>query len=168
MQWSLSGCVAYLAVWGWESALEWGLEGGKKHRKKKTRKTPKKQGKKHPKNKENSDNQKTRKTKKTRKGRSGFGDSQKCPGERPKLGVPQGVLPRVPFFILSQGKALWERSLGHSQFSGHSRGHSPGHCLGVPKKHSESTRRSTFADSPESTPVNGRRDRNTRNQFCPS
>ena len=30
-----------------------------------------------------------------------------------------------------------------------------------PRKHSESTRRGTFGDSPKSTPVNGRRDRNT-------
>ena len=34
-----------------------------------------------------------------------------------KLGVPQGVLPRVPFL------------------TGHSRGHSPGHFLGITKKH---------------------------------
>ena len=30
-----------------------------------------------------------------------------------------------------------EHSLGHSQFPGNSRVHSPGHFLGVPKKHSE-------------------------------
>ena len=56
-------------------------------------------------------------------------------------------------------KHSWEHSLGHAQFSGHSRGHSAGHFLGIPKKHSESTRQSTFGASPKSTPVNGRQDR---------
>ena len=45
--------------------------------------------------------------------------------------------------------------LGHSQFSRHSLGHSPGHFLGIPQKHSESTRQSTFGESPKGTPVNG-------------
>ena len=60
-------------------------------------------------------------------------------------------------------KALSEHSPGHSQFSGHS----PGHFLGIPKKHSESTRRSTFGDSPNCTPVNGRQDRNSGGSNSP-
>ena len=55
-----------------------------------------------------------------------------------------------------------EHSLEHSQFSRHSERHSPGHFLGIPKKHSESTRRSTFGHSPESTPVNGPRARKSK------
>ena len=92
-----------------------------------------------------------------------FGDSEKVPrGVLPrvpgKLGVPQGVLPRVLSLLKNEGKHSREHSLGHSQFPGHSREHSLRHFLGVPKKHSESTRRSTFGESLESTPVNGGRD----------
>ena len=95
-----------------------------------------------------------------------FGDSQKVPRRVPprvpwKLRSAPGSAPRSAFLILYQGKSTpGSTPWGTPNFPGHSRGHSPGHFLGIPKKHSESTLRSTFGDSPKSTPVNGRRDLN--------
>ena len=89
-----------------------------------------------------------------------LGFPKKCPGECPENWECPRECSRecLSSFFLKE-KHSREHSLGHSQFSGHSRGHSPGHFLGNPRKHSESTCRSTFGDSPKSTPVNGRRDR---------
>ena len=85
------------------------------------------------------------------------GDSQEVPWRVPprvpgKLGVPQGVLPGVPFLILSQGKALLGALSGalaifqalsgslSGALSGNPhkalRKHSPEHFRGFPKKHS--------------------------------
>ena len=50
--------------------------------------------------------------------------------------VPQGVLPRVLFLVKEWGKVL----SGGLPSPGLSREHSPGHFLGVPKRHFESTR----------------------------
>ena len=81
-----------------------------------------------------------------------LGIPKKCPGECPRECLENWECPREcsgeclsSFF--PKEKHSWEHSL-HCQFSRHSRGHSPGHFLGIPKKHSESTRRSTFCDSP--------------------
>ena len=101
-----------------------------------------------------------------------FGSSQKVPRRVPRE-CPENwechrECSRECFFLgKNEGMHSREHSLKHSQFSRHSRGHSPGHFLGTPKKHSESTRRSTFGDSPESTPVNGRLDRNPSFAFFP-
>ena len=95
-----------------------------------------------------------------------LGIPRKCPGECPRECQENWECPRecsrecLSSFFPKERHSR-EHSLGHSQFSWHSRGHSPGHFLGIPKKHSESTRRGTFGDSPKSTPVNGRRDRNS-------
>ena len=109
--------------------------------------------------------------------RSAFlGNPRKCSGECFRsafLGTPRKCpareclenwecLRECPSSFFPKEKRSWEHSLGHSQFSGRSREHSPGQSLWVPKKHSESTRRSTFGDSPESTPANGRQDRKER------
>ena len=83
----------------------------------------------------------------------------KCPGECPEnWECPRECSQECLSSFFPKERHSWEHSLEHSQFSGHSRGHSPGHFPGIPTKHSESTRRSTFGDSPKSTPVNGRQD----------
>ena len=80
--------------------------------------------------------------------------SRECPGnwERPRE-HPGSAFPHSLTRESTLGSTPW-----HSQFPVHSREHSARHFLGVPKKHSESTRRSTFGEYPESTSVNGRRD----------
>ena len=87
--------------------------------------------------------------------RSAFGGfptsaPESAPESARKLGVPQGVLPRVPFLILFQGKALLgpgalpifralSRALSGALFGNPPkavRKHSPGHFRRFPKKHS--------------------------------
>ena len=88
-----------------------------------------------------------------------LGIPRKCPGECPEnCECPRECSRECLSSFFPKKKHSWEHSLGHSQFSGHSGANSPGHFLGIPKIHSESTRRSTFGNSPKSTPVNGRRD----------
>ena len=86
---------------------------------------------------------------------------ESAPESAREIGSASGSAPRSAFpHSFPKERRSWDNSLGSSQFSRHSRVHSPGHFLGIPKRHPESTRRSTFGDSPRSTPVNGRRDRN--------
>ena len=104
-----------------------------------------------------------------------FGNSQKVPRRLPSCprGCPENwECPREcsQEFLSSffpKEKHSWEHSLGCSQFSRHSQGHSPGHFLVIPTKHSESTRRSTFVDSPKSTPVNGQQNLKLTLKECP-
>ena len=80
-----------------------------------------------------------------------------------KIGSAPGSAPRSAF--------RWERNVGSTSWGTPylpgTLGHSRGHFLGIPKKHSESTRRSTFGDSPKSTPVNGRWDCKLRSRKTP-
>ena len=88
-----------------------------------------------------------------------LGIPRKCPGECLRECLENWECPReCSRECFSLGKNEERHSREHSRFSRHSRRH----FLGVPQKHSESTRRSTSGHSPESTPVNGRRDGNSQ------